>query len=130
MERTKAQYKDLKLKEQEAQKSLLESLEPRNKQIISCIDGCAKQFSEAKKSVDFLREKATKETMMKAHFKEFTREEFDKNYTYGLEPVMKGIEYHDCVELCQVPKEMSGRASKIGNDLIYLYHERCLMATK
>ena len=94
------------------------------------MESCGKQFSESKKSVEELKVKASKENMMKAHFKEFTRAEFDKNYVYGLEPVIKGQDFHECVELCQVPKEMSGRASKIGNDLIYLYHERCLMSTK
>ena len=42
MEKTKAQYKELKNKEKEAQESLLKSLEPRNKKTMECAQSCAK----------------------------------------------------------------------------------------
>ena len=98
--------------------------------IIDCIKSCDKRLPESRKAIEETKKRCKKEEMMKAHFKEFTREEFDKNFLHGLGPVLQGVDYYECAEKCKIPKEMSGRASKTGNELIEMYYERCLMATK
>ena len=65
-----------------------------------------------------------------AKFKDFTREEFDKNYVYGLDPIVDGLEYRECTDTCKIPKDMSGRAARIGNDLIQQYHDNCMRSAK
>ena len=43
---------------------------------------------------------------------------------------MSGLDYVECKDTCRIPKEMSGRASKIGADLIRNYHENCMRSAK
>ena len=51
--------------------------------------------------------------MKKAHFKEFDMNEFDKNFIYGLQPVLDGQSYHHCQDSCGRPKRLSERASGV-----------------
>ena len=85
--RTKALLKQLVAKEKATQAALLKSLEPRNNRIASCVEKCGVTFAESKKHMDAVNAKVTKEAMKKAHFVNFTKEELDKNYVYGWEPV-------------------------------------------
>ena len=44
--------------------------------------------------------------------------------------MIKGYDYHDCVEKCRIPKQVSGRAAKFGADLQQEYFAMCLDKTK
>ena len=78
-----------------------------------------------------VKKRSTKEWLTKSSsFKNFTKEEFDNQFVYGLDPIMDGLEYVECKDQCKIPKEMSGRAAKIGNDLVRSYHENCMRSAK
>ena len=79
-----------------------------------CAADCAKRFAESKAMKDRVAAQFDKKNLAKMQFKEFNREEFDKNFLYGYEPILKGMDYFECESKCFAPKQISGRASEIG----------------
>ena len=110
----RAKHKQLLVEEANKRQELLKVMEPRDQWVDNCVQSCAKQFPEAKKAKELVSAQ-TKEKMMKAHFKEYDRAEFDSQFIYGLQPVLDGQPYHSCMTKCYYPKQVSKRASHYGN---------------
>jgi len=72
----------------------------------------------------------TKEKMLKTHFKEYDREEFNNQFIFGLQPVLDGQPFHSCMTKCNHPKNVSARASHTGNQLMEQFYDACLAKTK
>ena len=124
------EYQRLKNVEAQEQQALLKVMEPRAGMISKCIEACKQQYPDSFKMRQLIQEKTKKEVMDKARFREFSREEFDKNFLYGFEPILKAQDYTTCHDKCEDARKLSGRAGKLGQSLISEYYAKCLETSK
>ena len=109
---------------------MLKVMEPRTQMINQCIQACKTTYPDSFKMRQLIQEKTQKKVMDKARFKEFNKEEFDKNFIYGLDPILKAQDYTACQDKCEDARKLSGRAGKLGQTLINDYYAKCLEASK
>ena len=105
-------HKKLIVEEKEKQNELVQSQTGRNQKIDMCTSNCAIKYSDSKKSRDDVQAQFTREYIAKVKFTNYTREELDKNFSYGYDVIMKGQDYFSCLKKCNMPKNVSGRAAK------------------
>ena len=67
---------------------------------------------------------------MSVKWKEYSFEEFDGKLVYGLDAIVGGQPYANCIETCKRPFNVSKRASESGNNMMEEYYKRCLFAAK
>ena len=98
----------------------------RNKRVDKCIADCSKSFKTSFDAYNRVKEKTNKEAQKKANLKEFDKSEFEKNFVYGMQPVLDGWDYYDCKINCKYPRDLSKRAGQLGTAHIEEYFDGCL----